>query len=216
MRTLMLLWALACGGCATSVGGRDEAYTLFADIPAVMGTEISERVHIATFDAGHEEAARLGGNLSTPTEYNRHLCEWFAEMSMQQAEPPRRAWCESGRHRRQPSVVDASDLPEIQPASGTAGEHIGGCALTTVRSVGRRAGESGSVIEYENGRWQVDYNTIAGIHNSRIGDQVLLCLIEIPENCPPGDDRGRTYHGVNLRTHESWNAIDSEHSCGGA
>jgi hypothetical protein len=150
----------------------------------------------------------LGGNLSTPAEYNRHFCERFAEMSMHQAEPPRRAWCEPGRYQRAPRARGAAEVSDVQPAS----EHVVGCAVTTVRSVGPRAGDSGSVIEYENGQWQVDYNAIAGIHNSRIGDQVLLCLIEIPENCPPGDDRGRTYHAVNLRTHESWNAIDSEHS----
>lgn len=95
-------------------------------------------------------------------------------------------------------------------------EHINSCTVTVVRSVGGRAGDSGSAIAYENGQWQVDYETIAGIRNSRVGDQVLLCLIEIPESCPPGDDRGRLYHGVNLRTHESWNALNSEHYCGGA
>lgn len=216
MRTLILLCALACGGCASQAGARGGAYTLYADIPALIGSEVSERVHIATFDAGPAESARIGGNLSTPADYNRHFCERFAEMSMQQAEPPRRAWCEPGRYQREPSDGVAADTSEVQSASATASERIGGCNLTTVRSVGGRAGDSGSAIEYENGQWQVDYNTIAGIHNSRIGDRVLLCLIEVPKDCPPGDDRGRTYHGVNLRTFESWNAIDSEHSCGGA
>lgn len=95
-------------------------------------------------------------------------------------------------------------------------EPIGTCRLTTVVYVGQRAGDSGSVIEYANGLWQVDYNIISGIHNSRRGDRVVLCLTEIPVGCPPGDDRGRTYKGTNLRTLESWSALDSEHSCGGA
>ena len=88
--------------------------------------------------------------------------------------------------------------------------------MTTVASVGWRAGDSGSAIEYANGMWQVDYNIIAGIHNSRKGDRVRLCLTEIPKGCPPGDKRGRTYEATNLRTHASWRAINSEHSCGGA
>lgn len=95
-------------------------------------------------------------------------------------------------------------------------EMLGACTQTTVISVGPRAGDTGSVIEYANGLWQVDYNTIPAIHRSRSGDRVLLCLTEIPVGCPPGDDRGRTYKGTNLRTRESWSAIDSEHSCGGA
>lgn len=93
---------------------------------------------------------------------------------------------------------------------------MGACTLTRVASVGFRAGDSGSVIEYANGLWQVDYNIIPGIRNSRRGDRVLLCLTDIPIDCPPGDDRGRTYKGTNLRTFESWSAINSEHSCGGA
>lgn len=72
------------------------------------------------------------------------------------------------------------------------------------------------MIEYAKGRWQVDYNLIPGIHSSRRGDRVLLCLTEVPVGCPLGDDRGRTYKGTNLRTLDSWSALDSEHSCGGA
>jgi hypothetical protein len=101
-------------------------------------------------------------------------------------------------------------------AHATPRARIGACTLTTVTYVGWRAGDTGSVIEYANGSWQVDYNRIDGIHNSRRGDRVLLCLTEIPQGCPPGDDRGRTYKGTNLRTREFWTAINSEHSCGGA
>jgi len=97
-----------------------------------------------------------------------------------------------------------------------ARERIGACTVTTVTSVGWRAGNSGSVIEYANGLWQVDYNIIAGIHNSRRDDRVRLCLIEMPKNCPQGDERGRAYEATNLRTHKSWSAINSEHFCGGA
>jgi hypothetical protein len=32
----------------------------------------------------------------------------------------------------------------------------------------------------------------------------------------PGDTRSRIYDATNLRTHETWRAPDSQHSCGGA
>lgn len=94
-------------------------------------------------------------------------------------------------------------------------ESVGVCMQTTVVAVGPRASDTGSVIEYANGRRQVDYNHIPAIHRSRSGDPMLLCLTEIPVGCPPGDDRGRTYKGTNLRTRGAWSVIDSEHSCGG-
>jgi len=43
-----------------------------------------------------------------------------------------------------------------------------------------------------------------------------LCLVSIPAGCPRGDVRGRIYRATNLRTGETWQAPDSEHSCGGA
>jgi hypothetical protein len=57
---------------------------------------------------------------------------------------------------------------------------------------------------------------IAAIHRSRPGDKAKVCLVSIPKNCPPNDDRGKVYRATNLRTGESWEAPDSQHSCGGA
>jgi len=57
---------------------------------------------------------------------------------------------------------------------------------------------------------------IPEIHRSQIGDPVRLCLVSTPEDCPPGDDGGKVYSATNLRTGESWEAPDSQHSCGGA
>jgi hypothetical protein len=45
---------------------------------------------------------------------------------------------------------------------------------------------------------------------------VRICLVSLPQNCPPGDTRGRIYKTTNLRTRQSWTLPDSEHSCGGA
>lgn len=96
---------------------------------------------------------------------------------------------------------------------------VGRCSETTVQRTGSRlqgAPDSGSAIRYANGGAQVSYETIAGIRRSRPGDRVRLCLVSVPKNCPPGDDRGRVYRATNLRTGDSWEAPDSQHMCGGA
>ena len=93
------------------------------------------------------------------------------------------------------------------------------CSETTIKNIGHRlqgASDSGSVVQYANGGVQISYETISAIHRSHIGDKVRVCLVSIPQNCPPGDDRGRVYKATNLRTGESWEAPDSQHSCGGA
>jgi hypothetical protein len=97
--------------------------------------------------------------------------------------------------------------------------NIGDCAETTVTLVGTRlegVADSGSGIVYANGLTQVDYAAVPGIDHSTIGDAVRVCLVSIPENCPPGDDRGRFYAATNLRTNETWTLPDSQHMCGGA
>jgi hypothetical protein len=95
---------------------------------------------------------------------------------------------------------------------------IGACSETTIEDIGYRLGDpdSGSAISYANGGGQVSYDTIPEIHRSRVDDPVRLCLVSIPEDCPPGDDRGKVYSATNLRTGDSWEAPDSQHSCGGA
>lgn len=98
-------------------------------------------------------------------------------------------------------------------------QSIGDCVQTTIALLGPRlegAPDSGSSVEYANGMAQVEYDVLPGLANSRVGDEVRVCLVSVPENCPPGDDRGRMYSGTNLRTGESWLAPDSQHMCGGA
>ncbi len=95
---------------------------------------------------------------------------------------------------------------------------IGACTETTITDIGYRLGEpgTGSAISYANGGVGISYDTIPEIHRSQIGDAVKLCLVSVPEDCPPRDDRGKIYRATNLRTGESWEAPDSQHSCGGA
>jgi hypothetical protein len=111
------------------------------------------------------------------------------------------------------AAAPAEEIASAAPAN------VGDCVETTVTLVGPRlegVPDSGSGIEYANGLAQVEYDVIPGIANSQVGDAVRLCLVSVPENCPPGDDRGRVYAGTNLRTNETWSAPDSQHMCGGA
>jgi uncharacterized protein len=96
---------------------------------------------------------------------------------------------------------------------------VGACSLTSVSNVGNRlqgAAGSGSAVSEANGANQVTYDHIPAIDASRRGDAALVCLISLPRNCPPGDDRGKVYGVANLRTLGAWAQPDSEHSCGGA
>src|SRR5262249_6344684 len=73
---------------------------------------------------------------------------------------------------------------------------VGTCELTTISKVDHRfEGEvgSGSYVEEAHGPGQVSYDEIPSITASRRGDPVLVCLAALPEDCPPGDDRGKVY-----------------------
>jgi hypothetical protein len=102
---------------------------------------------------------------------------------------------------------------------------VGQCAQTQVKSVETRLADgqtnkpvagSGSAITFVNGGYQVSYDQVAAVDASRAGDAVRLCLVSIPRDCPPGDNRGREYKTTNLRTHRTWRLPDAEHMCGGA
>lgn len=106
--------------------------------------------------------------------------------------------------------------PTQQPRRGM---NVGDCIDATVGSVGSRLEgmpSSGSAILYTNGLSQVSYDAVPGIDHSKSGDTVHLCLASVPQNCPPGDERGKVYAATNTRTGETWSAPDSEHMCGGA
>jgi hypothetical protein len=95
---------------------------------------------------------------------------------------------------------------------------IGTCTETEIEAIGTRLGtpDSGSVVSFVNGGVQISYDPVPGIINSRVGDRVHVCLVFIPQDCPPGDDRGKIYRTTNLRTGQIWELPDSQHSCGGA
>src|SRR5258708_35025620 len=102
---------------------------------------------------------------------------------------------------------------------------IGQCTNTTIKDVTTRLQDgatnkpipaSGSAVDFANGGYQVSYDTIDAVTQSRAGDTVTMCLVLIPKGCPPGDKRGLTYKTTNLRTHGTWTLPDSEHMCGRA
>jgi uncharacterized protein len=102
----------------------------------------------------------------------------------------------------------------------------GSCSLSRIRAVGSRLGDgtglvgndpgSGSMVVEANGAQEVFYDQIPAADRSRAGDPALVCLIELPQDCPPGDDRGKVYGVANLRSLGAWSGPDAEHSCGGA
>ncbi len=114
----------------------------------------------------------------------------------------------------------ASSAPVARPPAT-----FGACAFTTVKAIGERLEDgathrpipnSGSAVELADGVAGVSYDEVPAIAKSRRGDHVMVCLVDIPKHCPPGDNRGRWYTTTNLRTLESWTLPDAEHQCGGA
>ena len=115
--------------------------------------------------------------------------------------------------------------PALACAAITPGDPLPAQILTcgggVIKSVGGRLEgdtdfSSGTSVVFRNGGYQVSYEKIPAIVNSRAGDHVMICLVFVPKNCPKGDVRGKVYTTTNLRTLESWTLPDAEHSCGGA
>jgi len=119
------------------------------------------------------------------------------------------------------TYVDGFSLPVPNLAtSSVLPTEIGQCSKTTISKIGNRffddSNIGGTAIEYANSGYQVSYDTIWGSKDSVVGDEVYLCLVSVPENCPTGDDRGKVYSSINLRNGKYWKGQDSQHSCGGA
>ena len=106
-----------------------------------------------------------------------------------------------------PAVALADGLPE----------KVAECVETRISELGSRLKgmpDSGSAVSYENGGYGVTQEIVVPLRRARVGDRVKLCLVSIPQDCPPGDDRGRQYRALDLRTHGRWILPDAEHMCG--
>lgn len=111
-------------------------------------------------------------------------------------------------------------LPSFAHA-GALPTQVGACGETTISFIGGRLEgddnfETGTAVQFDNGGVQISYDREEGVVNSRVGDPVRICLVSVPEGCPPGDERGKVYAATNLRTGDSWEMPDSSHMCGGA
>lgn len=52
--------------------------------------------------------------------------------------------------------------------------------------------------------------------NFAVGNPVQLCLVSLPTDCTPGDDRGKEYSLLDRRTGFGGVYVDAWHVCGGA
>jgi hypothetical protein len=96
---------------------------------------------------------------------------------------------------------------------------IGECVPTSIRDISSRLQgdpSSGSAVAYVNGGSQISYDVVPQVAGWRRRDPVTMCLVRLPQGCPPGDSRGGFYKVTNQRTGTSWTEADSSHSCGGA
>jgi uncharacterized protein len=102
-------------------------------------------------------------------------------------------------------------------------EMSGQCAATQIESVTTRFGDpadasnadAGTSISFTNDGFQISYDR-DGLESLKAGHAAVLCLMNVPHDCPAGDDRGRTYFGLDLETGARWMLGDTQHSCGGA
>ena len=116
-------------------------------------------------------------------------------------------------------ILLATLLVAVPASAGKLPAKEGQCTVTVIKQIGTRlegVADSGDMVSFANGGFQVSTGTIQGLKGSRKGDRVRLCLVTIPDECPPNDTRGKVYKATNLRTGASWEAPDSEHMCGGA
>lgn len=111
-------------------------------------------------------------------------------------------------------------------AANSLPTRIGECRETRIVQITTRFGgpltydqdhsDSGSFVRFSNGGTQMSFSKIEELIRSRVRDRVRMCLVSIPELCPPRDDRGRSYTTTNLRTGETWTLPDDTRVCGGA
>jgi hypothetical protein len=112
--------------------------------------------------------------------------------------------------------------PALPAAAGPLPTRVGQCTDTAIAELSGRLGDTlgpddgGDMVTYANDGVGVSYDQVPPLHRARVGDKVHLCLTSLPEDCPPDDDRGKTYKATDLRTGKSWELPDAEHMCGGA
>ena len=135
------------------------------------------------------------------------------------------AWAEASGADEEESAAAEEPPQEARPVISPAPlpSKVGQCVETKIALIADRFGNSvtadpqgGTAVWFANSGFQVSYDKIEAIVGSAVGDPVEMCLVELPKNCPPGDERGKFYETKNLRTGEIWKLPDAQHMCGGA
>ena len=111
-----------------------------------------------------------------------------------------------------------ADLPQSASRTGVP-KSLNECVETRIESIGSRlegVPESGSAIWFENGGYQVGYDTLTEIQESRPGDSVRMCLVSFESDCPADREPSHDYRVTNSRTAKSWTRSDKSHGCQGA
>ncbi len=128
-----------------------------------------------------------------------------------------------------PAPVAAASMAggdTVTDANGNVFPKVGTCHETTITGIGPRLDttpgtnngpdSSGTSVDYADNSGGVSYDLEPEIVKSKVGDHVKVCVVELPTECPKGDNRGVVYSAVNERTGGTWKLPDSQHSCGGA
>ncbi len=100
----------------------------------------------------------------------------------------------------------------------------GQCLFTRIQEVTTRFGEpatyentdAGTNVHFANGLYVVAYDRPWQLSEVKAGQKAVVCLMEIPHDCPTGDDRGRIFYTFDPETGTQWVMPDSQHMCGGA
>lgn len=108
--------------------------------------------------------------------------------------------------------------------SGAVPGAPGQCMQTRIASITTRFGDpidydnadQGTAVTFRGDLSQVSYEREEALTAAKAGDRVVLCLMNIPHDCPKGDLRGRLYLGYDVDAKVQWVLPDSQHLCGGA
>jgi len=219
MTRIALLFAITAAVTATSGGRLDTGAARAASFDCAAAKSRTDRAICANPKLSAQDSA-LGA------AYAQRLARDPSVRQLQRAWlAARAAGC--GRNVKCLSAFTAAQAAWLHSAGSlpaTLPTTPGYCALTKVKEVANRLEDapghpvagSGSDIEETNGGNQVSYEQIPAVDASRAGDAVVLCLVSLPKDCPPGDERGKVYAGADLRTLRAWSLPDAEHMCGGA
>ena len=90
-------------------------------------------------------------------------------------------------HSKQSLLLAFLSLAICDPArAGDLPKRVGECVKTTIKSIETRLVDgstnkpipgSGSAVNFENGGYQVSYDTVPAIEHSKAGDPVRMCLV---------------------------------------